>query len=47
MIVVSHEDGVPAADAPRWSGPVVLLGRSRSALLENLMGHSIFRRAEM
>lgn len=46
-IVVSREDGAPAADAPRWSGPVVLLGRSRSALLENLMGHSIFRRAEM
>lgn len=47
MIVVSREDAPPAADAPRWSGPVVLLGRSRSALLENLMGHSIFRRAEM
>ncbi len=47
VIVVSREDGAPAADAPRWSGPVVLLGRSRSALLENLMGHSIFRRAEM
>lgn len=47
VIVVSREDGPPAADAPRWSGPVVLLGRSRSALLENLMGHSIFRRAEM
>ena len=47
VIVVSREDGAPAADAPRWSGPIVLLGRSRSALLENLMGHSIFRRAEM
>ncbi|MCY4398162.1 MAG: hypothetical protein OXE96_02305 [Gemmatimonadetes bacterium] len=47
VIVVSREDGLPAADAPRWSGPVVLLGRSRSALLQNLMGHSIFRRAEM
>ena len=47
VIVISREDGAPAADAPRWSGPVVLLGRSRSALLENLMGHSIFRRAEM
>ena len=47
VIVVSREDGPPAPDAPRWSGPVVLLGRSRSALLENLMGHSIFRRAEM
>ena len=47
VIVVSREDGPPAADAPRWSGPVVLLGRSRSALLQNLMGHSIFRRAEM
>ncbi len=47
VIVVSREAGAPAADAPRWSGPVVLLGRSRSALLENLMGHSIFRRAEM
>lgn len=47
VIVVSREDRAPATDAPRWSGPVVLLGRSRSALLENLMGHSIFRRAEM
>ena len=47
VIVVSREDTPPAADAPRWSGPVVLLGRSRSALLQNLMGHSIFRRAEM
>lgn len=47
IIVVSREEGPPAAGAPRWSGPVVLLGRSRSALLENLMGHSIFRRAEM
>lgn len=47
VIVVSREDGPPAADAARWSGPVVLLGRSRSALLQSLMGHSIFRRAEM
>ena len=47
VIVVSREDGPVAADAPRWSGPVVLLGRSRSALLQSLMGHSIFRRAEM
>ena len=47
VIVVSREDSAPAADAPRWSGPIMLLGRSRSALLENLMGHSIFRRAEM
>lgn len=47
MIVVSREEGPPAADQARWSGPVVLIGRSRSALLENLMGHSIFRRAEM
>ncbi len=47
VLVVSLEDAPPAPDAPRWSGPVVLLGRSRSALLANLMGHSIFRRAEM
>ena len=47
VIVVSREDGAQAADAPRWSGPIVLLGRSRSALLQSLMGHSIFRRAEM
>lgn len=47
VIVVSREDRPPAADAPRWSGPVVLLGRSRSALMQSLMGHSIFRRAEM
>ena len=47
IVVVSLEDAAPPADAPRWSGPVVLIGRSRSALLENLMGHSIFRRAEM
>ena len=47
VIVVSREDGPAAADAPRWSGPIVLLGRSRSALLQSLMGHSIFRRAEM
>jgi len=47
MVVVSREEGAPATDAPRWSGPIMILGRSRSALLENLMGHSIFRRAEM
>ena len=47
IVVVSREDAAPPADAPRWSGPVVLIGRSRSALLENLMGHSIFRRPEM
>ena len=47
VIVVSREEGPPDADAPRWSGPIVLLGRSRGALLQNLMGHSIFRRAEM
>ncbi len=47
IVVVSREDSAPPADAPRWSGPVVLIGRSRSALLENLMGHSIFRRPEM
>lgn len=47
MIVVSREDGAPAADQARWGGPIMLIGRSRSALLENLMGHSIFRRAEM
>ncbi|MDE2979735.1 MAG: hypothetical protein OXU74_00945 [Gemmatimonadota bacterium] len=47
MIVVSREEGPPAAGQARWRGPVVLIGRSRSALLENLMGHSIFRRAEM
>ena len=47
MVVVSREEGAPAADQPRWRGPIVLIGRSRSALLENLMGHSIFRRAEM
>ncbi len=47
LIVVSREEAAPAPDQARWSGPVVLIGRSRSALLENLMGHSIFRRAEM
>ncbi len=47
IVVVSREDADPPADARRWSGPVVLIGRSRSALLENLMGHSIFRRPEM
>ncbi len=47
MIVVTREVGPPTADQARWSGPVMLIGRSRSALLENLMGHSIFRRAEM
>ncbi|MCY3611927.1 MAG: hypothetical protein OXH51_10365 [Gemmatimonadetes bacterium] len=47
MVVVSREERAPAADQARWSGPIVLIGRSRSALLENLMGHSIFRRAEM
>lgn len=47
MIVVSREEGPPTADQARWRGPIVLIGRSRSALLENLMGHSIFRRAEM
>ena len=45
LLVVSRE---PADVVPgdRWSGPVVLLGRSRSALLQSLMGHSIFNRAE-
>ena len=47
IVVVSREVAAPPAGAPRWSGPVVLIGRSRSALLENLMGHSIFRRPEM
>ncbi|MCY3545810.1 MAG: hypothetical protein OXH49_02940 [Gemmatimonadetes bacterium] len=47
MVVVSREAGAPTADQVRWSGPIMLIGRSRSALLENLMGHSIFRRAEM
>ena len=47
MIVVSREEGPPTADQARWRGPIMILGRSRSALLENLMGHSIFRRAEM
>lgn len=47
MIVVSREEGAPTTDQVRWSGPIMLIGRSRSALLENLMGHSIFRRAEM
>ncbi len=47
VVVVSREDSAPAMGAARWSGPIVLLGRSRSALLENMMGHSIFRRAEM
>ena len=47
LVVVSLEDGPPRPDQARWNGPVVLIGRSRSALMENMMGHSIFRRAEM
>ena len=47
MVVVSREEGPPTADQARWRGPIMIIGRSRSALLENLMGHSIFRRAEM
>jgi len=31
IIVVSREEGAPAADAPRWRGPVVLLGRWRES----------------
>jgi len=27
IVVVSREDAVPPVDAPRWSGPEVLIGR--------------------
>ncbi len=41
LVVVTRE---PADSGARWSGPTVLLGRSRSALIRPLMGHSIFRK---
>ncbi len=46
LVVVSHEAADAPLDAPRWQGRLVLLGRARAALLQNVMGHSIFQRAE-
>jgi len=44
LVVVTRESGPPG---PRWRGPIVLRGRSRSALIQSLLTHPIFRRAEM
>jgi hypothetical protein len=41
LVVVTRESGPPGA---RWGGPTVLVGRSRSALIRPLWGHSLFRR---
>jgi len=41
MVVVTRETGTPGE---RWTGPTVLVGRSRSALIRPLWGHSLFRR---
>jgi len=44
LVVVTRESGAPSE---RWRGPIVLRGRSRSALIQSLLNHPIFRRAEM
>jgi len=41
LIVVTKE---PADTGAKWTGPMMLLGRSRSALIRPLWGHSIFRK---
>jgi hypothetical protein len=41
LVVVTREAGPPGE---RWAGPTVLVGRSRSALIRPLWGHSLFRR---
>lgn len=41
LVVVTLEAGLPGA---RWTGPTVLHGRSRSALIQPLWGHSLFQR---
>jgi len=41
LVIVTLESGRPGA---RWAGPTVLLGRSRSALIAPLWGHSLFQR---
>lgn len=43
MVVVTAEASRPPSGA-RWSGAIVLNGRTRSALMAPLWGHSIFRR---
>lgn len=43
MVVVTAEPSGPSPGG-RWSGAIVLTGRTRSALLAPLWGHSIFRR---
>ena len=44
MIVVTGEQAA-APPMDQWSGPIALVGRSRSALMQSLLGHSIFNRA--
>ena len=44
MIVITGEQAA-APPQDQWSGPIALVGRSRSALMQSLMGHSIFNRA--
>lgn len=44
LVLITKETGDVGST---WRGPIVLRGRSRSALLQSLMGHSIFNRAEM
>ncbi len=39
MVVISAES---ATDGSRWSGPIVLSGRTPSARLENFAGHDLF-----
>jgi len=43
MVVVTAEPSPPPRGG-RWAGAIVLNGRTRSALLAPLWGHSIFRR---
>lgn len=41
MVFVTLEDA-PAAEAERWRGPVVLVGRSRSARIQSMASHGSF-----
>jgi len=45
MLVVVTREKPPTGD--RWRGPIILRGRSRSSLIQSLLNHPIFRRAEM
>ncbi len=46
VLVVITSEPAGAVLGQRWSGPIALMGRSRSALMRSLLGHSIFNRVE-